>query len=234
VEADGFAAVTDRTLSLVVHPDARGARLGTRLLDRALAESADVPVLEAWSHADHPAARRLAETHGFERVRELWVMRRSLSEPLPPYDVPPDVVIRGYRDSDAEGLLRVNAMAFADHPEQGAMDEANLAERMAEPWFDPEGLLLAVRDDRVIGFHWTKRHTDRLGEVYVVGIDPTVQGIGLGRIVTVAGLEHLRSKGIEEVLLYVESDNAPAITIYRDKVGFTHAASDTHVMYRRG
>ena len=113
------------------------------------------------------------------------------------------------------------------------MDAANLAERMAEPWFDPEGLLLAERDGRVIGFHWTKRHTERLGEVYVVGIDPSVQGIGLGRIVTIAGLEHLRAKGIEDVLLYVESDNAPAITIYRDRVGFTHAPRDTHVMYRR-
>ena len=55
-----------------------------------------------------------------------------------------------------------------------------------------------------------------------------------GGIVTVAGLEYLRSKGLEDVLLYVESDNAPAIRIYRDKVGFTHADRDTHVMYRRG
>jgi mycothiol synthase len=228
----GFAAVTDRTLSLVVRPDARRHGRGGALLDKALAGS-DVPVLEAWSHADHPAARRLAQTHGFERVRELWVMRRSLAEPLPEYDVPPDVTIRGYRDSDADGLLRLNALAFAAHAEQGSMDAANLAERMAEPWFDPDGLLLAERDGRPIGFHWTKRHTGRLGEVYVVGIDPTVQGIGLGRIVTVAGLEHLRSKGIEDVLLYVESDNAPAITVYRDKLGFTHAERDTHVMYRR-
>jgi mycothiol synthase len=232
VEEGGFATITDRTLSLVVQPDARGQGLGGSLLGDALGQ-ADQRTLEAWSHADHPAARRLAETHGFERVRELWVMRRSVSEPLPDYTVPSDVVVRGYRDSDAADLLRVNALAFADHPEQGAMDADNLAERMAEPWFDPAGLLLAERNGRVIGFHWTKRHSDRLGEVYVVGIDPSVQGIGLGRIVTIAGLEHLRAQGIEDVLLYVEADNGPAITIYRDKIGFTHAARDTHVMYRR-
>jgi mycothiol synthase len=228
----GFAAVTDRTLSLVVHPDARGHGLGTSLLETAL-EATGGPVLEAWSHADHPAARKLAERHGFERVRELWVMRRKLADPLPDIVVPDDVVLRSYRATDAEELLRVNRLAFADHPEQGAMDAANLAVRMAEPWFDPEGLVLAERGDRLVGFHWTKQHSDRLGEVYVVGIDPTVQGIGLGRIVTVAGLEHLRSKGVEDVLLYVESDNGPAINIYRDKLGFTHADRDTHVMYRR-
>ena len=122
-------------------------------------------------------------------------MRRSLAEPLPEYAVPPGVVIRGYRDTDAAELLRINALAFAEHPEQGSMDADNLAERMAEPWFDPDGLLLAEQDGRLIGFHWTKRHSDRLGEVYVVGIDPTVQGIGLGRIVTIAGLEHLSVEG---------------------------------------
>ncbi len=232
-EEDGFAAVSDHSLTLVVHPDARGRGLGGSLLEKALSAT-DQQALEAWSHADHPAARRLAETHGFERVRELWVMRRSVAEPLPEYDVPADVVVRGYRDSDEEAFLRLNALAFADHPEQGAMDAANLAERMAEPWFDPAGLLLAERDSRLIGFHWTKQHSDRLGEVYVVGVDPGVQGIGLGRIVTIAGLEHLRDKGVEDVLLYVESDNGPAINIYRDKLGFTHAARDTHVMYRRG
>jgi mycothiol synthase len=229
----GFAAVTDRTLSLVVHPDSRGHGLGTSLLEQAL-EGPDHKVLEAWSHADHPGARKLADRHGFERVRELWVMRRSLADPLPAYVAPDGLVLRSYRDSDAEELIRINALAFVDHPEQGAMDAANLAERMAEPWFDPEGLILAERDGRLVGFHWTKRHSDKLGEVYVVGVDPNVQGIGLGRILTLAGLEHLRSKGIEDVLLYVESDNAPAIAIYRDKVGFTHADRDTHVMYRRG
>ena len=33
------------------------------------------------------------------------------------------------------------------------------------------------------------------------------------------------------MILYVESDNAPAIRVYRDKLGFTHAPEDTHVMY---
>ena len=70
--------------------------------------------------------------------------------------------------------------------------------------------------------------------MYVVGIDPTAQGIGLGRIVTLAGLDHLRDEGVEDVLLYVESDNAPAIAIYRARSGSPTRASDTHVMYRRG
>jgi mycothiol synthase len=82
------------------------------------------------------------------------------------------------------------------------------------------------------GFHWTKRHSATLGEVYVVAIDPAAQGKGLGRALVDLGLRHLGSLGLDDVLLYVESDNAPAVHLY-EKLGFTHAASDTHVMYVR-
>ena len=38
--------------------------------------------------------------------------------------------------------------------------------------------------------------------------------------------------GVDEVLLYVESDNAPAVAVYSG-LGFAHADADTHVQYRR-
>jgi mycothiol synthase len=230
VRDGGFALLIGRELSLVVHPDARGQGLGRELL--AVALTGVDGELNAWSHGDHPAAARLAATHGFERVRELWVMRRPTADPLPPLVVPAHLTVRGYRPDDADEIVRVNAAAFAHHPEQGAMDAAELAERMAEPWFDPAGLLVATDGDGLLGFHWTKQHSPELGEVYVVGIDPTMQGRGLGKLLTLAGLHHLVDKGVSEILLYVESDNAPAIAVYSG-LGFAHAASDTHVMYRR-
>jgi mycothiol synthase len=112
------------------------------------------------------------------------------------------------------------------------MDADELAERMAEPWFDPAGLLVAADGDRLRGFHWTKRHSATLGEVYVVGIDPASQGLGLGKVLVDAGLRHLRDGGADDVLLYVESDNVPAVRLY-EGLGFTHAQADTHVMYVR-
>jgi mycothiol synthase len=229
---DAFALLVGHDLSLVVDPAARRQGLGRTLLDQVLTD-AEATGMRAWSHADHPGAARLAATHGFDRVRELWVMRRPTATPLPEVAVPDDMDIRGYRPEDADQLLRVNAAAFADHPEQGAMDAANLAARMAEPWFDPAGLLVAEDDaGRLLGFHWTKQHSADLGEVYVVAIAPEAQGRGLGRVLTLAGLHHLATRGVGEVLLYVESDNQPAVSLYAG-LGFDHAARDTHVMYRR-
>ena len=232
----GFALLRGHDLDVAVAPGARGRGEGRALVAAALEEApADVT---AWSHADHPAAAALARRFGFARERELWVMRRPMSVALPEgvvAIVPDEVVVRGYTSADAEEVLRVNAAAFAAHPEQGSMDAVNLAERMAEPWFDPAGLLLAEdasSPGRLLGFHWTKQHSAELGEVYVVGIDPAAQGRGLGKLVTLAGLRHLADRGVDEVLLYVESDNRPAIAVYSG-LGFTHHPADTHVMYER-
>jgi mycothiol synthase len=228
---DGVALLVGDELSLVVRPEARRRGVGRRLLEQVLAEHDDGTLL-AWSHVDHPGAAALAASHGFAAVRALWVMRRPTTAALPPLAVPDGAAIRSYEPADAGEVLRVNAAAFAHHPEQGAMDEDDLAARMAEDWFDPAGLLVAdAGEGRLLGFHWTKRHSPEVGEVYVVGIDPAAQGRGLGKALTLAGLHHLAD--VDEVILYVESDNDPAVAVYSG-LGFTHASADTHVQYRRG
>ena len=226
---DGFAVLRAHDLDVAVAPDSRGHGDGRALVEAALAEA---PArLAAWSHADHPAAAHLAEELGFEATRALWVMSRQAG----PVELPDveGVTIRGYRDSDASEVLRVNAAAFAHHPEQGSMDAANLAERMAESWFDPAGLLVADAGPPghgLLAFHWTKQHSETLGEVYVVAVDPVAQGRGLGKAVTAAGLAHLASVGVRRIILYVESDNEAAIATYA-KLGFAHTS--THVQYAR-
>jgi mycothiol synthase len=234
-------------LTLVVAPASRGAGVGRALAQEVLDAFPDAPV-SAWSHGNHPAASRLAQQLGFERVRDLWVMRRSLSSDRPLPDVTPadGIVVRTFRPGqDEDGFLAVNAEAFVDHPEQGAMTRTDLEERMAEPWFDPEGFFVAepadappgvaneiVDSPSLLGFHWTKVHDERVGEVYVVGISPEAQRRGLGQTLTLTGLHHLRDRGLAEVILYVEADNAPAIAVYSG-LGFTHADKDTHVRYTR-
>ena len=256
----GLSGAGRPELDVVVDPAARGHGVGTTL-GRAVVELTDGIPVTAWSHGNHPAARALADRLGFRAVRELWLMRRDSSTPLPDVQTPAGVTIRAFHPgtADEEQFLAVNAAAFASHPEQGSLNHAGLAERMDEPWFDAEGFLVAERDGRLIGFHWTKVHPasgekPAYGEVYVIGIDPSAQAGGLGRALLAAGLRHLhegrldlesraarpRTEGgstsnegrLGEVVLYVEADNAPAIGLY-EAFGFTHDARDTDVMYAR-
>ncbi len=217
---------------LVVHPRARRRGIGTALLRTAAARERNA--VRFWAHGTQPAARALADTLHLAVVRELLQMRRTLQD-LPEPVAPDGLRIRTYAGaSDDAELLRVNNAAFAWHPEQGGWTEADLAERRLEPWFDPAGLFLAFAKDTgaLLGFHWTKVHTDRpgLGEVYVVGVDPAAQGRGLGRILTQVGIDHLagRLSGYDdaEVMLYVEADNAAAVSTYR-RLGFAVCNVDT-------
>ncbi|CAM2924412.1 mycothiol synthase [Prescottella defluvii] len=216
---------------VVVDPAARGAGIGGRLVAEALAAGGSGT--RVWAHGNLPSAASVAHRLGLVGVRELLQLRRPLATPeLPDVVVPDGVTLRTYRgpEDDAE-LLRVNAAAFAWHPEQGGWTQRDVDERRAEPWFDPAGLFLAFPSgddagdpDRLLGFHWTKVHAPEngspaLGEVYVVGIDPDAQGRGLGRVLTLAGLRYLRDRGLETVLLYVEGDNTAALHTY-ERLGF--------------
>jgi mycothiol synthase len=232
----GFALRHSDVLDLAVHPESRRKGVGTALAVEAMPEGHKV---DAWSHCDHPGAARLAELFGIGRERELVVMRRSLSD-LQPVDVPDGVQVRSFRPGDEQALLEVNAHAFAHHPEQGHMTLEDLRERTSEAWFDPKGLYLAVPTDsashsgdpQLLGFHWTKEHRDEdppYGEVYVVAVNPKAAGRGLGTVLTGVGLQHLRSRGLESVVLYVDGDNDPAIAVYTGQ-GF--GVERTEVQYR--
>jgi mycothiol synthase len=79
----------------------------------------------------------------------------------------------------------------------------------------------------LMGFHWTKIHGSNLGEVYVVAVDPTTQGRGVGAFLTLVGLRHLADRlGAEStVMLYVEANNSAAVRTYR-KLGFEVYSTD--------
>jgi mycothiol synthase len=195
---------------------------------------------------------------GFEQARALWQMRRSLLAPLPPITLPDGVRLRTFVvGQDEEAWTAVNSRAFADHPEQGRWGVAEVRLREQEPWFDPAGFLLAERDSAersaeraadstgLVGFHWTKVHGghhhddegshiedhghEPIGEVYVVGVDPSMQGAGLGKALTIAGLQYLRGRGLTQAMLYVDESNTGAIRVY-ESLGFVRW--DTDICYR--
>jgi mycothiol synthase len=220
---------------LVVDPAFRRRGLGRALAD-AMAAQAGGSGLRVWAHGDLPAAGALAASAGFERTRSLWQLRRPLAEPLAEPRLAAGITVRAFRaGQDEDAWLALNATAFATHPEQGGWTAADLEQREREAWFDPAGFFLAVRGERLAGFHWTKIHpadgaAPAIGEVYVVGVDPAERGTGLGRALTLIGLTYLRDRGLGEVLLYVDESNVAAIRLY-ESLGFARWSAD--VMFSR-
>ncbi len=244
-----------RTAELVVAPAARGSGVGTALMAAVMELAHDAQAL-LWAHGTLPGATSLARHAGLAPVRELWRMALDLdtwqggeagsdggavtggavtggevtggevTDAADRRELVPGVTLRAFRpDRDEHAWLAANAAAFAEHPEQGRMTLADLRAREAEPWFDPGGLLLAERDDALVGFVWTKL-IGTIGEIYTVGVVPRAQGAGLGRALTVAGLEHLRRRGAHRAELFTDADNAPAVHLY-ETIGFVVDRTDT-------
>ena len=160
-------------------------------------------------------------------VRTLQLL--SMPLPVPVLDLPSGMDVRVFDpEGDACAWLEQNNAAFADHPEQGAWRLEDLNARIAEPWFDPSGFLLLCEGDSIAASCWTKVHelyAERFGEIYVLSVNPSYQGRGLGRIMLNQGLVSLRRKGVSRAVLFVDEDNAPALSLYQS-YGFTLERKD--------
>ena len=208
-------------------------------LAKSIAEAGHLPALVGSSiylAADHPAEvlhplpEAVAGALGLIRHRDLLQLRRLLPVPAdhPIRTAARPVATRPFRaSSDLAAWVRVNNRAFAAHADQGRETVATLEAHLAEPWFDGPGFLVADDDSRpgeLSGFCWTKVHSPSapdpaLGEIYVIGVDPSHRGEGLGPAFVLAGLDHLASVGISVGNLYVDADNKPALRLY-DRLGF--------------
>jgi len=223
----GYAQLTrgsgNWALEQVVDPHHRdaGRRVARSLIAAALELVANQGGghVHLWIPQATPEDDAMADSVGLTRGRRLLQLRRPLPLPASEEEASTRAFIQG---EDERAWLEVNNRAFAWHPEQGGWDLDTLLAREAEPWFDPDGFRLQERDGRLAGFCWTKIHHDvdpRLGEIYVIAVDPDFQGLGLGRSLVVSGLRWLEAHGLEIGMLYVDASNERAVRLYED-MGF--------------
>ncbi len=206
----------DWTMQTVTDPHHRDGSAMRLLVERLLAAVAGEGGgrVDWWVYAPTATDEAIAAEHGLRVDRELLLMRRPL-----PTERRPEVATRGFRPGDEDAWLAVNNRAFAGHHEQSGWTIETLRQRMRQPWFDADDLRLHERDGRLAAFCWTKRHDPDHGEIYVIGVDPDFQGLGLGTQLTLAGLDHLAAAGMTEALLYVAAENTAARAMY-DRLGF--------------
>jgi mycothiol synthase len=221
-ELIGYAQLADGVAELAAR-DAAGELL-------AAVEPHAPDDLLVWAHGQASPVGPAAEARGYLSRRALWQLRRPVTD-LPDATLPGGVTIRSFvPGQDEDAWLAVNAAAFAEHPEQGRWTRADISARERKSWFDPAGFLLAERDETLLGFHWTKMHPGQIGEVYVLGVAPSAQGMHLGPALLAVGLRHLAGRGARELMLYVEDSSAGAMRLY-ERFGFRR--HDVSVQYQR-
>jgi len=234
--------VAGPSIEAVVHPQHRGKGLGALILKEAIKICGDKTRI--WSHGDLPAAKAIAASLKLERLWSNLLMSKSLGEIQP---VTSKYPIRTFIPGlDNQAFLDLNNKVFADYPDQGGWSEDDLKVRVNESWFDDKGFFVAEDKGELIGFCWTKIHGahthshsggdddhghEALGEIYVLAVNPDYKGQGIGRDLTITGLNYLKYQGLNNVMLYVGVENKPAFKLYKS-LGFNEFGSD--VMYRVG
>jgi mycothiol synthase len=239
---DGLIAVTvwegDRLLALAQASGANDGAMLELVVDDAAADRSDAmrighdaveTAIDAfardgggrltwWVDGSGEDQALMAAELGLAPQRSLHEMRRPL-----PHPDRSEIVTRAFDPrTDAGEWLAVNNRAFADHGEQGGWTLATLALRMAEDWFDPEGFRIHEIDGTIAGFCWTKIHSEsqpEIGEIYVIAVDPAFHGRGLGRQLTLAGLDSISDRGVTIANLYVDAGNTAAVQLYT-RLGF--------------
>ncbi len=231
------AAALNWSIETVIRPDRRNqlAEAMRLMLDATVAAIlASEATSPADAHADidlswlvfapTPEHDAIAAEFKLTPTRRLFQMYREL-----PTDVAYSLETRPFEPGrDDAAWLEVNQRAFAWNPDQGTWSHETLQSRIAEPWFEAPGFLLHERHGRLAGFCWTKVHHDTsppVGEIYVVAVDPAFHGQGLGRSLTLAGLDSLAKRGITMGMLFVDADNTAAVALYYS-LGFTVRRTD--------
>jgi mycothiol synthase len=179
--------------------------------------------IAAWEpregHPAEPGPTAMAERLGYGHDRWFWLMRRERGAGQPPEPVWPEGVetrafdgsepmLRDYRDAYND--------SFAEHYRFVPMTLDLLRKFVDKPGFRGDGLLLAHRDGRCVGFCRNEVHATR-AEIGTLGTVKAARAIGLGRALLRWGVTWIERETTLPVTLLVDGENEGALALYRSE-----------------
>lgn len=197
--------------------------LGTALLQTCLARLEEQKptrnvgeyCMSAWMPSG--SATGFAARHGFAHARYFWKMERARGNP-PAVTWPAGIETRTF-DGSETALRDFNGAynaSFAEHYHYVASNLEHTRAVTRQRTFRPEGLMLAYRDGRCVGY-CRNAIRGREGEIALLGVVPEARGIGLGRALLRWGAAWLERKDCAPIELMVDGENETALALYRSE-----------------
>ena len=207
----GFAGLDeggDIEVCGMVYPAYRRRGIGRALLDAARSEArarGKSSILLIGEDAS-PGARALAAS--VDAPREFAEHHMELPGPGPEPPAAPQVTLRRATLDDIDALTEITAAAFGD-------PEDFVRSRITADLPDPnQRFYVGWFESRPVGS--LKVYTNGPGAgIYAFGVRPEYRGQGLGRAILTATIRLLQAEGRTPMTLEVETENTPAVNLYR-------------------
>lgn len=226
-------------LDWFVHPAFPRKKVGRELLKHACERGRRIGAKKA--HVCVPEEDKFSRDFfaelGFEETRCFVELESLSTETFAPASPIASVEVEHFRPGD-EALLattqnRVFLGSWGFCP--NSPEEIRYYLRLTgSKWQD----ILLIRDEaKITGYFWPHlivkqgaTTTKKKWRIHMFGVDPEFQGKGWGKKILAAGLKHLRTRGATSVGLTVDSENNPAITLYKS---FGFKLKSRHFWYEK-
>ena len=218
-----------------VLPNYRSSGVGEALLEATISLSvkSGADVVHIPVQQNNQPSRSFLEQRKFSKVRthhEMYWEGNSIPRP----SLPSGFDIRSFRIGDELLLTQLQNAAFNQSwgfcP--NTVEEITYQTRLSR--CDSDGIIFITKDREAAAYCWTTSSEDAnqvVGVISMTGVSPSYRGLGLGQIVLLEGMHHLRNqKEAKTIELSVDSENRPALLIY-ESAGF-QVASET-IWYER-
>ena len=215
-------------LNCWVHPEHRRRGLAKELLSFAMhrAKELQAKVAHVNIPEDSVVAKSVLSRLGFEYVRRFLELRLDISK-VPWQDTDPAALgCRHLQRGEEDKLTQIQNRSFAGIWGYNPNTVEAITYRINLSNCSPEDVVLTLDREKVIGYCWTEITYEveagigkRKGRIFMLGVEPDYQGMGVGKRVLLAGLAQLKSKGLRVAELTVDSENKAACALYQS-VGF--------------
>lgn len=204
-----------------LHPEHRRRGLATKLLDDARHRAREIgaKVIQVNVMEENIAAQTVLSKLGFKCVRRFLEFKLDMAKLGGQEANQAAQECSRLRYGEEEKLTQLQNHCFAGTWGYHPNTVAEITYRTNLSHFSPEDVILTCEGDELVGYCWTEITREREGRIYMLGVVPDYRGKGIGRRLLLAGLAHLRSKGIGVAVLTVDSENKAARSLYQS-VGF--------------
>jgi mycothiol synthase len=222
-------------LDCLVHPQHRRKGLAKELSYYAIRRARELGAQVAHVNItqDNVAAKNLLSKLGFGPVRRFLELRLQLSKGRLPDVEQTALLCHHLQCGEEDKLAQIQNRSFTDTWGYNPNTTEEILYRVNLSNCSPRDVILASEEDEPIGYCWTTINMEEgesKGQIYMLGVDPGHRGRGIGKLLLLAGLSYLKSRGVAVAGLTVDSQNRAACALY-ESVGFK--ISSTTLWYEK-